>query len=349
MKIFLNYTDCKIDLSPLSLIRHVADIRIGILTIREKWMRLLNQTATFVEKPDEETISIPANIIPTPEDFLSIIELAKLGNITQLFSTSKSIQFPWHIYQINDWAIRKDFELLTKNKQSAILPTNSVCICPENIFIEEGAVLSHSMLNASTGPIYISKNATLMEGCMIRGPFFLGENGVVKMGSKIYGATSIGKNAVVGGEIKNAVIFDNSNKAHDGYLGDSVIGSWCNIGAGTSNSNVKNNLSTVSYQTIESGAKIEAGNKAGLIMGDYSKCAINTAFNTGTIVGVGCNIFGQQASKTIPHFTWGAEKYDLQKLIKDIGNWMSAKNQNITEVDIQTITNLYQKENKQHA
>ncbi len=350
MKIYLNDTDCKTDLSPLSLIRHVSDIRIGILSIRQKWNKLLPISASIVDIPDADSIHIPANIIPTSADYHLIIDLCKQRQTTQLFSQCKYIQYPWHIFQINDWAIRSDYELLTHHKQSLAISSATVAIGAENIFIEDGVTISHCHLNASTGPIYISKNATVMEGSLIRGPFFLGENGVVKMGAKIYGATSIGDNAVVAGEIKNAVIFDNSNKAHDGYLGDSVIGSWCNIGAGTSNSNVKNNLNDVFYQHIDTHEKLKAGKKAGLIMGDYSRSAINTSFNTGTIVGIGCNIFGnQQPPKTIPHFSWGDEKYELEKLIKDINNWMLAKNKEITSAEIQAIQYLYQKVNHQHA
>jgi UDP-N-acetylglucosamine diphosphorylase/glucosamine-1-phosphate N-acetyltransferase len=221
-------------------------------------------------------------------------------------------------------------------------------IAPDQIFIEEGAKLEFVTLNASTGPIYIAKGAQIMEGAMIRGPFSLGENAVVKMGAKIYGATSIGKQSVVGGEIKNAVIFDYSNKAHDGYLGDSVIGSWCNLGAGTTNSNVKNNFSTVKMQLSHQLKNIEAGNKAGLIMGDYSKSAINTSLNTGTVVGVSCNIFGNEMPpKFVPNFTWGNEIYNIDKAIVDIQKWKQSKQQNITQQEIDILKNIHQ--NLNHA
>jgi UDP-N-acetylglucosamine diphosphorylase / glucose-1-phosphate thymidylyltransferase / UDP-N-acetylgalactosamine diphosphorylase / glucosamine-1-phosphate N-acetyltransferase / galactosamine-1-phosphate N-acetyltransferase len=183
-----------------------------------------------------------------------------------------------------------------------------------------------------------------MEGGMIRGPFYLGKNSVVKMGSKIYGATTIGPNCVVSGEIKNSILFSNTNKAHDGYLGDSVIGEWCNLGAGTSNSNVKNTGGNVGYTLEKDTQAIFAGNKAGLLMGDFSRAAINTAFNTGTVVGVCCNIFGEiMPPKFSENFAWGTEKYILDKAIQDVDNWMKFKNQKIDKHTVQLLTTLYGK------
>ena len=213
----------------------------------------------------------------------------------------------------------------------------------KDIFIEHGAIVKMSIINAETGPVYISKDAEIMEGCIIRGPFALGENAVVKMGARIYGATTVGPECIVGGEIKNSVFFNNSNKAHDGYLGDSVIGSWCNLGAGTSNSNVKNTGGLIKYQTDKNNFET-AGNKAGLIMGDYSRCAINTSFNTGTIVGVCCNIFGNAITeKYISNFSWGKEPYDFDKAISHISNWKKMKNQSITQIEIDTLKKINQK------
>ena len=183
-----------------------------------------------------------------------------------------------------------------------------------------------------------------MEGSMIRGPFAILENSVVKMGSKIYGATTIGPNCVVGGEIKNSVIFENSNKAHDGYLGDSVIGAWCNLGAGTSNSNVKNTGGEVKYQIQNNATPISCGIKGGLIMGDYSRCAINTSFNTGTVIGVCCNIFGSNyPDKYVDHFSWGGERYIFEKALKDIDNWKKMKNQSLTDSEIHTLKQIFKK------
>lgn len=197
-------------------------------------------------------------------------------------------------------------------------------------------MLSHCIINAETGPVYIGKEAQVMEGCMIRGPLALCEKSVIKMGAKIYGATTIGPNCVVGGEIKNSVIFGNSNKSHDGYLGDSVIGEWCNLGAGTSNSNMKNNASEVRMWNQSQKDLITSGlSKCGLIMGDYSRAAINTTFNTGTLVGICANIFGEGLPpKFIPNFTWGNKglsKYEFEKALADIDKWKKLKDDVLTE------------------
>ncbi|MEO5561855.1 MAG: hypothetical protein ABIR18_00445 [Chitinophagaceae bacterium] len=204
---------------------------------------------------------------------------------------------------------------------------------PKNIFIEKGAKVEHSILNASAGPIYIGRNAEVMEGCMIRGPFAMGDNSVLKMGTKIYGPTALGPYCVFGGEVKNSVVFGYSNKAHDGYLGDSVIGEWCNMGAGTSNSNMKNNASEVRVWTPK--GQIVAGMKCGVMMGDYSRTAINTSINTGTVVGVCCNVFGTGLSpKYIPSFSWGSEgvnRYDYEKALQDIAAWKKLKTQDVSD------------------
>ncbi len=192
----------------------------------------------------------------------------------------KSIQYPWDIFHLNDWAIRQDFEMITKDRKSKAIPDSNKLINASNIFLEKGAMVEHSILNASAGPIYIGKNAKVMEGAIIRGPFAMGEGACVKMGAKIYGATSLGPHCVAGGEIKNSVLFGYSNKAHDGYLGDSVVGEWCNLGAGTTNSNLKNNAGDVKVWTPK--GQVNAGLKCGVMMGDYSRTAINTSINTGT-------------------------------------------------------------------
>jgi UDP-N-acetylglucosamine diphosphorylase/glucosamine-1-phosphate N-acetyltransferase len=234
--------------------------------------------------------------------------------------------------------------MLTEEKISAELPENTQAICPENIFIEAGAQIQFAILNATNGPIFIGKNAEIMEGSLLRGPISIGENSTVKMGTKIYGATSIGSNCVVGGEIKNSVIMDFSNKAHDGYLGDSVIGEWCNLGAGTSNSNLKNNVSPVKVWNKKQQNFEEAGIKCGLLMGDYSRAAINTSFNTGTVVGINCNIFGEMAPpKFIDNFTWGKESYEFEKAMSDITNWKNLKNKKLEEKEIQQLKKIYLK------
>ena len=344
MNLFLNDNDCKTDLLPFTATRHVSELRIGILTIREKWKLLLDDHVNFLFTPTEgiDIVEIPANVIPTKDNFSSIIELSKSSKQLPENDTIRFIHFPWNIFQLNDFALRKDFDLLTQNRISAKMHSTNYVVNDKDVFVEEGAALYNCSLNASTGPIYIGKNATIMEGSLIRGPFSLGENSVVKMGAKIYGATTIGPHCVAGGEIKNSILFEYSNKAHDGYLGDSVIGAWCNLGAGTSNSNVKNTGEEVSFQIDLNKKGVKIGNKGGLLMGDYSRSAINTCFNTGSTIGVCCNIFTQGfPKKHLPHFSWGNEKYKLEKAFRDIDNWKKMKNKNITLEEKELLTTLF--------
>ena len=311
--------------------RSAADIRIGITTIREKWLRYQTKAGT---------LAIPSHLLPTEET----IKALKAGKGIQV-ETARAITFPWHIFEANDQALREDYLQITSGRKSQQpLPSNKV-VSPENIFLEEGAKVEHAFLNASTGPIYIGKNAEVMEGSMIRGPFALCEGAVVKMGAKIYGATTIGPYSQAGGEVKNTVIFGYSNKAHDGYLGDAVIGEWCNLGAGTSNSNLKNTATEVKVWNPAANAYSYAGLKCGLLMGDYSRSAINTCFNTGTVVGVSCNVFGEGLTpKYIPSFTWGYNEprhYSLDKALSDIANWKKFKHQSLTEAEITKLNSIF--------
>jgi UDP-N-acetylglucosamine diphosphorylase/glucosamine-1-phosphate N-acetyltransferase len=299
---------------PFTQTRNAVDMRIGILTIREKWERL---------------------------DFKEEITTLRLPGIVNPFET-KELNKLMDIVLLNDWAIRQDFEMITKGRLSQPIAASNKTINPENIFIEEGAKVECSVINASTGPVYIGRNAEVMEGCKIRGPFSLGENSVLKMGAKVYGATTLGPYSMGGGEIKNSVIFGHSNKAHDGYLGDSVIGEWCNLGAGTTNSNVKNTAGDVKLWDNATQTFQSAGIKCGLMMGDYSRAAINTSFNTGTVVGVCCNVFAEGfPPKYIPDFTWGKERYILENAFKDIDNWKQLKGKKISEAEIEILKTLY--------
>jgi len=243
------------------------------------------------------------------------------------------IRHPWDITRLNALAIIEDFEWLAANRKRQKPDASNRLVNPDLVFIEKGATVTHSILNASEGPIYIEKNALVMEGCMLRGPVVIGAGATVKMGTRIYGATTIGPGCVAGGEIKNSVFFANSNKAHDGYVGDSVIGEWCNMGAGTSNSNLKNNASDIQLWTP--GGPVNVGRKCGVMMGDYSRTAINTSINTGTVIGVCCNVFGQGLTpKYIPSFSWGCdglERYRFDKALDDIANWKVLKRQEVTE------------------
>jgi UDP-N-acetylglucosamine diphosphorylase/glucosamine-1-phosphate N-acetyltransferase len=379
------------NLHPFTLTRHIQDIRIGILTIREKWERLLKLPSFDKWEgyylDDENSIKIDkhigkdiclmvhANVLPT-KNIISkikklqhgeILSVTDEGGIAYKFSEKevlglhkikiscsveydkglKVLQYPWQIFQLNDWAIREDFELLTAKRKSKPISKTNKTINPSQIFIEPGAKVEHCFLNASTGPIYIGRNAELMEGCMLRGPVAICEGSLVKMGTKIYGATTIGPYCLAGGEIKNSVMMGYSNKAHDGYLGDSVLGEWCNLGAGTSNSNLKNNCGEVKYWVHADKAEISAGNKGGLLLGDYSKAAINTSFNTGTVVGICSNVFAQGLTpKYIPHFSWGCDgitKYKLSNALDDINKWKQLKGFAITEREKRILTDIYKK------
>lgn len=349
MRIFLDESRCRSGLLPLTHTRHVGDIRIGILTIREKWERLTGaEVFTDPAAQLDTDIVVPAGWLPALTNAEQLLEAArnKVSILDDNDHEIRRIVYPWHIFMHNDWALRRDVELITRNRQSALLPSSNRVIEPGQVFLEPGAVVEHAIINASTGPVYIGAGAQVMEGCLIRGPLALCEGAVLKMGTKIYGATTLGPYCVGGGEIKNSVFFGYSNKAHDGYLGDSVIGSWCNLGAGTSNSNVKNTGGQVRYQHPSGEPQASPGNKAGLIMADYSRSAINTSFNTATIVGVCCNVFGGGVPpKCIPDFSWGDDRYELGKAIADIENWKKMKGQSLSEQEKQLLYDLYRELN----
>lgn len=258
----------------------------------------------------------------------------------------------WDIYKYNSTAIQADFDFLTRARTSIpISPTNSV-IDPMNIFIEEGARVECSNLNASRGPIYIGKYSEVMEGSNIRGPFALCDHSQVKMGAKIYGATTIGPYCKVGGEITNSVMFGFSNKAHDGYLGNSVIGEWCNLGADTNNSNLKNNYSEVKLWNYKTETfKLTGETFVGLFMGDHSKAAINTMFNTGTLVGVSANIFSEGFPRNfIPSFSWGGKQgfktYKLQEAFETMDRVMARRDKYLNETERQIYTHIFEESAK---
>lgn len=349
MNILLDDLSFNNSLYPFAAVRSMVHIRIGILTILEKWQLGLQGKIFLGSETDMEIAKslkkIPANLIPSANFFKQLI-----AGSTVLPSTDdcKILEHPWQIFEYNDWAIRQDFEMLTSGRISREIPATNKIVCPENIFIEEGATITYSILNATEGPIYVGKKAEIQEGSLIRGPFALCEGGRVKMGAKIFGATTVGPYCLCSGEIKNSILTGYSNKWHDGYLGDSVIGMWCNLGAGTSNSNIKNTAGLVKVWSKDKNDYVSAGNKCGLLMGDYSRSAINTSFNTGTVVGVSCNIFGNIfLSKFIEDFSWGIEAYIFDKAISDINNWKKLKGHEITEEEINSLKNIYDlKQNK---
>jgi UDP-N-acetylglucosamine diphosphorylase / glucose-1-phosphate thymidylyltransferase / UDP-N-acetylgalactosamine diphosphorylase / glucosamine-1-phosphate N-acetyltransferase / galactosamine-1-phosphate N-acetyltransferase len=334
-----NETHCREDLFPLTLTRPVADIRVGMLTIREKWRY------SGLKISDE----IPANLIPSPA-FLQEVKILGLKRALEAKELYRKFNYPWELPALNDWAIRSDFELLTRELHSAILPaSNRVTGNKDEIFLAPGVTIEYCYLNTTNGPIYLDEGANIMEGSMLRGPLYIGRNAVIKMGTTIYGATTIGEGCIIGGEVKNSIFIGFSNKAHTGYIGDAVIGEWCNLGAGTSCSNLRNTATEIKIWHMHSGSYMKGGLKCGLIMGDHSKASINSSFNTGTIVGVSANIFqsGALLPKYIPSFTWGADgsvKYQLDKALADIQNWMVFKHRELDLEQIKTLIEIYNKQ-----
>jgi UDP-N-acetylglucosamine diphosphorylase/glucosamine-1-phosphate N-acetyltransferase len=275
------------------------------------------------------------------------IHVLKGFQIIEYEGNFQSVTRPWHIFSMNDQALRDDFHLLTTQRQSQPISSTNRVFAPENIFIEEGAIVEFSVINAASGPVYIGKDAEVMENCAIRAPFALCKESVLKMGAKIYGATTIGPHCKVGGEVNNSVIFGFSNKAHDGFLGNSVIGEWCNLGADTNNSNLKNTYDIVKIWSYPEKHFVSTGLQfCGLIMGDHSKSAINTMFNTGTVVGVSSNIFGEGFPRQfIPSFSWGGasgfKKYNLEKAIEVARQVCERRNVILSEIDVEIFETLY--------
>lgn len=375
------------NLLPFTFTRPVADIRIGILTIREKWEAFLDSTTTTVTEDYlsekypmvemDENIMINASYLPN----LELVEMIKNlkenqavfkdEDIIAFFtkSTQEDVDFEtyeafeynddiikiehtWDIFSKNGDAIQEDFNVLTEGRKSEPMPPTNNVIDPENIFIEAGAKLQFVTLNASKGPIYIGKDTEIMEGSIIRGPFALCEGSIVKLGAKIYGPTTIGPYSKIGGEVNNSVLFAFSNKGHDGFLGNSVLGEWCNLGADTNTSNLKNNYEEVrlwDYQT-ESFAKTGL-QFCGLMMGDHSKCGINTMFNTGTVVGVSANVFGSGFPRNfVPSFSWGGSSgfstYLTKKAFEVAERVMERRHISFTEQDKAILGHVFEETKK---
>ena len=374
-------------LLPFTFTRPVADIRVGILTIREKWETYLGFATTTVTEDYltelfpmvemEQNILINASFLPS-ENLVRIIQgltpntaifyedepLAFFSNEGQEvdFDTFEVIQYTyedvlriehtWDIFSKNGEAIERDFELLTAGRTSQLIPENVVALNAEAIFIEEGAVLPFCSLNATNGSIYIGKNTEIMEGSVIRGPFALCEGATVKMSAKIYGATTVGPFCKIGGEVNNSVLFGYSNKGHDGFMGNSVLGEWCNWGADTNNSNLKNNYAPVRLWDYETEGFAKTGLQfCGLMMGDHSKCGINTMFNTGTVIGVSANIFGGGFPRNfIPSFSWGGAAgmttYKTNKAFETATAMMSRRGIDFTEADAKMLQHVFDETSK---
>lgn len=392
--VFFDCHHTRQNLLPLTFTRPIADLRVGILTIREKW--------EFLLKSNSWTLTVPylALKYPSAEDkapalFINgsvlphygLIEaIHKLGALQVLvkgkkilaFKTEKqhlnyenfeaiargftpveydgdfsSIEHTWNIFQMNGTALADDFKLITKDRVSQpVSETNTVIGPVENLFLEEGAKAEACIINCSGGPVYIGKQAELMEGCVIRGPLALCEGAALKLNTKVYGPTTLGPHCKAGGELNNTVMFGYSNKAHDGFLGNSVIGEWCNLGADTNNSNLKNNYSNVDVFSYKTGTYEDTGlTFCGLVMGDHSKCGINTMFNTGTVVGVFANIFGGDfPPKFIPSFSWGGNRwlrtFSFEKSMEVAEKVMERRGIKLSQVDIDILKTIYDLESK---
>jgi UDP-N-acetylglucosamine diphosphorylase / glucose-1-phosphate thymidylyltransferase / UDP-N-acetylgalactosamine diphosphorylase / glucosamine-1-phosphate N-acetyltransferase / galactosamine-1-phosphate N-acetyltransferase len=370
------------NLKPFTFTRPIAEIRCGILTIADKWKYYLNSkgaflTANYLNKkfPDSAADLYINGAVCPDKNLIETIKNLKDGqalcskNIIIATKTNKKLDFgfgisdfeaiEYHseftiiqqlpdIFLQNGEQIKTDFELLTKNKKSAEIKDPFTKIyAPENIFLEEGASVKAAILNAENGPIYISKDAQIQEGAIVMGPCFIGEGGIVAWGSKIRMNTSIGHHCRVGGEVGNSVFFAYSNKAHDGFLGNSVIGEWCNLGANTNNSNLKNDYSNVKLYNYATNQLEDTGTQfCGLFMGDYTKAGISTMFNTGTVVGVNVNVFGAGfQAKHIPSFMWGGAaegyaEYRFEKAIKVINETMKRRNMNLSEEDLRILQKI---------
>lgn len=371
-------------LLPFTYTRPVADIRIGILTIREKWEKLLQvKTSTLTEPYLSKKYPLVERDIQTYINGSFVPNAALVALVKQLkenevikyndnviayksrsanFGGFKTIEYPhsdlihlehpWDIFALNDKAIRLDFELVTKNRKSAPIPKNVDCINPENVFLEEGVDMSYGILNAKEGPIYIGKNAIIMEGSLLRGPLAICHDVVVKMGARIYGATTAGPLSKICGEVNNVVIFGYSGKGHEGHLGNAVIGEWCNIGADTNNSNLKNNYAEVKVWDYRTERFVKTGHQfCGMFMGDHSKCGINTMFNTGTMIGVSANIYGSNFPRNfIPSFSWGGAagftQYHLNKVDETIKLVMLRKHKDYDETEREIIHHIFKETQK---
>ena len=376
MNLILDDNNLHKSFAPLSLTRPVGNLRIGMLTNDERWAHYLPEanisfkTEDYLSKQfkciesNKDSIIVNAGIIPNSDFVATVINLNKdealyvndekvayKGNANTkvnfcgeepVFLTKR-----WHLFQKNQEVIEQDFILLKGDRSSQKISSSNIIIGnAEQLFIEEGASIEACTLNTNDGPIYIGKNAVVMEGCMIRGAFALCEHATLKLGTKVYGPSSIGPHCKVGGEINNVVFQAYSNKGHDGFLGNSIIGEWCNLGADTNTSNLKNNYGMVETYSFESNSMIKTDTSfLGLCMGDHSKCGINTMFNTGTVIGVSCNIFGANfPPKYIPSFSWcntlEIVPYKFDKAIEYANNMMKRRGKTLNDVETNVLKHI---------
>ncbi len=386
--IILFDSEVRHQLLPLTFTRPVADLRCGILTIGRKWEKVLCgqvshlcedylcekfpiniaddnlliegsvlPSAALCEKISSlksgETLTQQSGLIAARLDRNQLLQFinsrSTINNGTEIEIPVKRVTELWHLFLYNSEELHGDFELLTKGRGSELLsPTNRVIGDPSRIFLEEGAVVECSVLNVKEGPVYLGYGAEIMEGCMIRGGLALCDHAQLKMGSKIYGATTLGPNCRGGGEISNSVMLANSNKGHDGFLGNSVLGEWCNIGADTNTSNLKNTYEQVKLWSYSQKRFVQTGQQfVGLIMGDHSKAGINTMFNTGTVVGVASNIYGAGFPRNfVPSYAWGGHEgfitHRFEQAMKTAEIVYGRRKMEFTEKDRQILKHIFE-------
>jgi UDP-N-acetylglucosamine diphosphorylase/glucosamine-1-phosphate N-acetyltransferase len=369
----------RINLLPFTYTRPVGAVRVGILTIQEKWEKWLGittsfQTAGYLEKkfpkvssddnllingavcPDQALVDavrkLPSNHFLVSGQLLIASRNPEgemnEGNTVEYEHSPVLIDRPWKIFRENGAQIREDFRLLTAGrKSSGIADKHTIIYGEDNLFAEEGVSVKAAIINAENGPVYLGKNSVIDEGAMIRGPFALCEGGHVNMGGKMRGDTTIGPYCKVGGEVSNSVLFAYSNKAHDGFMGCSVIGEWCNFGADSNTSNLKNTFDEVKVWSHSQNAFVNTGLQfCGLLMGDHSKCGINTMFNTGTVIDVSSNVFGEGFPRNyIPSFCWGGAKgittYHIDKAFRTAEKAMERRGKAFDEIEQGILEHVY--------
>ena len=345
MRIFLDDSSLHDSFYPLTTLRSFKDLRAGIFSFEDRWTKIAAKqhiNIEWVNNQEDADLMIPANKIPSSSiDLNSFFESKNLGQDDFI-----TVSHLTDLIKFNPVSIESDLSLIDREN---FLHQHQFAqhIGDHPLIIHEKAIIEHCFINTNDGPVIIDAHAHIMSGAMLRGPIYVGENSVVKMGTQLYGGSNIGKHCVIGGEVKNAIFNSYSNKAHHGYIGDSYIGSWCNLGAGTTGSNVKNTAGSIRIWNNTQQQFVKGPMKAGVFMGDHVKTAINTQFNSGTVVSSFVNIYSQsskQVPKFIPMFSWGIDEnifYKLDNLLDEINRWMMMKGQHLADQDRETITSIY--------
>ena len=378
----------RMDLLPLTFTRPAADLRVGILTIHDKWQTISGEQTSMLGDPylrlkytpliEDDNFVVDSRLLPTKEFFNEVAALQKGEGIemdgylvaahidgedtirfytdrksltlkTKHHDTISRINNTWDIFTLNEQEIERDFHLLTDGRKSAELSDTNRCLQRDRIFVEEGAKAEFAIINPAGGYVYLGKDSEIMENAVVHGSLALCEHSCIKIGAKIYGATTMGPHTKCGGEVNNSVIWGYSNKGHDGFLGNSVLGQWCNLGADTNNSNLKNNYSEVKLWSYAMQRFVKTGLQfCGLIMGDHSKSSINTMFNTGTVIGVSCNIFGTGFPRNyVPSFSWGGadsgyEQYPLKNALTTAEIMMARRDIALDDVETAILTHVFE-------